>query len=246
MPLTIRVSPVLLLHGKRMIRTIQFKQEVDVGNPITTARIFAAQDADELIFLDVQGAQKGPANLIETLNRVSEELFIPLTAGGGVRDCHDIRLLLQNGADKVLICTNALESPILISQAADKFGSQSVVISIDIKGGKVVGNRATKEYSITPQEWACKATELGAGELVVHSVDRDGAMQGYDVEHIRQIANAVNVPVIAMGGVGNLRHFKEGIDAGANAIAASSIYFFSDQNIIKAKTYLKNEGYKIR
>lgn len=247
-----RLIPVLLLNAGRMVKGVRFGDFRDVGHPVTTARVYDAQGADELIFLDIQAGREGRGALDDVVMQVAEGCFMPLTVGGGVRSIEDFRRLLKAGADKVSINTAAVERPTLISEASAVFGAQCVVVSIDAKRNaqgrrEVVTHAGTRFAGLDPVAWATEAARLGAGELLVTSVDHEGAMKGYDLELIRQVADAVDIPVVAHGGVGTLEHLAEGLREGkASAVAAASIFHFTDQSVIKAKTYLKQAGVGIR
>ncbi|MBI4347019.1 MAG: imidazole glycerol phosphate synthase subunit HisF [Elusimicrobia bacterium] len=247
-----RLIPVLLLNAGRMVKGVRFGEFRDVGHPVTTARVYDAQGADELVFLDIQAAREGRGTLADVVMQVAEGCFMPLTVGGGVRSIDDFRRLLKAGADKVSINTAAVERPALISEAAAVFGAQCVVVSIDAKrnaeGRREVATYAgTKFTGLEPVAWAKEAARLGAGELLITSVDHEGAMKGYDLELTRQVAEAVDIPVVAHGGVGTLEHLAQGLREGkASAVAAASIFHFTDQSVIKAKTYLKQAGVEVR
>ena len=252
--LKVRLIPVLLLKKGRMVKPIKFGEggERDVGWPITTAQIYDSQDADELVFLDVEAGKQGRGFLLDTLEKVAEKCFVPVTAGGGVATLEDFRELLKAGADKVSINTAAMERPELIREAANKFGSQCVVVSIDVRetapghyevftsGGK---NPTGLEVAV----WAKQAAELGAGEILLTSIDKEGTMAGYDLELIKKVSDAVKIPVIANGGAGNRQHFVEAVNIGrASAVAASSVFHFSDSNLTQVKSYIFNAKVAIR
>jgi imidazole glycerol-phosphate synthase subunit HisF len=247
-----RLIPCLLLKAGRCIKTIRFDSIRDVGNPITAARVYDAQGADELIFLDITASHEGRDTLFDLVAQTAEQCFMPLTVGGGVRTVADIRKLLQAGADKVSINTAAVENPAFIREAAGAFGSQCIVVSIDARTQapgryEVFTYRATKPTGLDPVDWARHMADFGAGELLITAVDRDGAMEGYDLELIQSVADAVTVPVIASGGCGTLQHLVEGITLGhASAVAAGSLFHFTDQSVIKAKSYMKSAGLDVR
>ncbi len=252
--LKVRLIPVLLLKNGRMVKPIRFGEggERDVGFPATTARIYDSQDADELIFLDITATSEGRNFLLSTLREVGENCFVPLTAGGGVRTIDDIRDILKAGADKISINTAAVERPEFISEAAKKFGSQCIVVSIDVrkdKDGKFEvfthgGKRAT---GLEVLVWAEEVVHRGAGEILLTSIDREGTMDGYDLDLIKMIADAVPVPVIAHGGAGTRQHFVDAVVMGkASAVAASSVFHFSDSNLTQVKSFIYNAGIPIR
>lgn len=250
----VRIIPVLLLRNGRMVKPIQFgaSGERDVGWPVTTARIYDSQDADELVFLDITATAEGRIFLIDTLREVGENCFMPLTAGGGVRRIEDIHGLLKAGADKVSINTAALERPEFIREAADRFGSQCVVLAVDVKKRpdgtyEVFSERGAKPTGLELVSWVRRAAELGAGEILLTAIEREGTMTGYDLECIRLAANAVSVPVIANGGAGTRQHFVAAVNAGrASAVAASSVFHFSDSNLTQVKSFMHNAGIAVR
>ena len=270
--LTPRLIPVLLFKNGVLVRSQKFHFYQSTGDPITQVERFADWRADELIYLDITQddaynstetmqvigsttSKKGnkitsAKNFIEVVQEVSKRCFIPLTVGGKIRTLEDVRLRIKSGADKVSINTAALERPDFISEVAEKFGSQAVVVSIDFvyKDGKreVYSHGGTKATGWELVAWAKKVQEHGAGEILLNSIDRDGAGSGYDLTSIRAVVNAVQIPVIAHGGVGEYKHFVEGLDAGASAVAAANIFHFREQSIIEAKKYLRNSGVLVR
>ena len=247
-----RLIPSLLLKAGRCIKTIRFDSIRDVGNPVTAARVYDAQGADELIFLDITASHERRETLFELVAQTAEQCFMPLTVGGGVRTVADIRKLLQAGADKVAINTAAVENHDFIREAADMFGSQCIVVSIDARlqaphTYEVFTYRATKPTGHDPVEWAQRMADAGSGEIIITAVDRDGTMEGYDLDLVRSVADAVRVPVIASGGCGTLQHLVEGITHGhASAVSAASLFHFTDQSVIKAKTFMKVAGLDVR
>ena len=247
-----RIIPILLLKNGRMVKTIRFGSYRDVGDPIKTAKIYDAQRADELIFLDIEASREKRGTLIDVVREVSKECFMPFGVGGGIRDLEDIRLLLRGGADKVVINTIAVEDPDFITKAAEKFGSSTIVVSIDVRKNKdgryeVFTNGAGKATGLDPVDWAKIAVERGAGEIIITDADRDGTMEGLNIPLIRSVADSVNVPVIAVGGVANLQDFQNAFtEGGAQAVGAGSIFHFTDQSIIKTRGYLFNEGINVR
>lgn len=235
-----------------MVKGTRFADFRDVGAPVTTAKIYDAQGADELVFLDIAASQERRDILLDVVGKVAEACFMPLTAGGGVRTLADFRNLLLVGADKVAINSAAVESPALITEAARRFGAQCVVVSIDYKRGaggrpEVFTHAGTTPTGLDPVLWARRAVASGAGEVLLTSIDREGTLEGYDVGMIRAVTEAVDVPVIASGGVGNLQHFVDGLRlGGASAVSAGSIFHFTDQSVIKAKTFMKQAGVEVR
>lgn len=247
-----RLIPILLLKNGRMVKTKQFDALRDVGHPVKAAMVYDAQNVDELIFLDITATEENRSTFYEVIQQVTEESFMPFTAGGGLRTVADIRTLLNAGADKVTLNTEAVRRPDFISEAADRFGNQCIVVSIDArkigyKKYEVYINRGREAMGLSPAEWAQQAVERGAGEIMLTSIDREGTMEGYDLELLRQVTDAVSVPVIAHGGAGTPEHFVEAIrDARAHAVAAASIFHFTDQSPIKARAHMKRAGLDVR
>ena len=249
-----RLIPILLLKNERMVKPIQFGAggERDVGWPVTTAKIYNSQDADELVFLDVNATNSGRSFLLDTLKKVAEHCFVPLTAGGGIKTTEDIREILRAGADKVSINTVAMENPNFIRESADIFGRQCIIVSIDaleVEHGKYVvcthGGKTKTNRDVV--EWAKEVAKFGAGEILLTSIDREGTMKGYDINLVRSVADAVSIPVIANGGAGNRAHFVDVIREGhASAVAASSVFHFSDSNIPQVKLFINNSSIPIR
>ncbi len=250
--LRIRLIPTLLLKDGRMIKTKQFDTFRDVGNPTTVAKVYEAQKADELIFLDVTATGEKRQALIEIIAAVAEECFIPLTVGGGIRTSDQARVLLQHGADKVALNTGAVEQPDLISELAKRFGKSTVVVSIDYRKNnlgknEVFTHRGQQSTGLDPVTWAEEAERRGAGEILLTSIDREGTLSGYDIETIRAVADSVNIPVIAHGGAGTTQDFINGITLGhASAVAAASIFHFTDQSIFKGHTSMRQAGLPVR
>lgn len=250
--LKVRLIPVLLLKNGRMVKTKRFSSLRDVGDPVTSARIYNHQTVDELVFLDISEAAKDKMILFDIVTRVAGECFMPLTVGGGIKSIEDIRKLLEVGADKVVINTSAVENPGLIQEASTIFGSSTIIVSIDAK--KIRDNKyevyiKNGKYptGLDPVNWARKAEELGAGEILITSIDREGTMEGYDLQLIKSIANNVSIPVIANGGAGKLEDFYGAINfANASAVAAASIFHFTDQSPIKVRSYLNYQKINVR
>jgi imidazole glycerol-phosphate synthase subunit HisF len=251
--LKIRLIPSLLLRNGRCVKGVQFKNHRDVGHPITAAKVYEAQSADELLFLDIDATTNDRETLYQIISKTAEQCFMPLTAGGGVRSVTDIRALLRAGADKITVNTAVFERPDLIKEGAEEFGAQCIVVSIDHKaapgelGDTVVTNNGTRDTRMPVIEWALQAEELGAGEILLTSVDHEGKRDGYAIDTIRQISDAVNIPVIASGGVGELGDLVSGVtDGHASAVAAASLFHFSDQSVIKAHSYMRHAGLDVR
>ncbi len=252
MALKKRLIPALLLREGRCVKGRQFANFRDTGNPLTAARVYDAQGADELVFLDITASSRGHATTVDVIHHVAEEVFMPLCVGGGLRTVEDIREMLEAGADKVSLNTAVEERPELIAQAARRFGNQCVVVSIDCRlrddgSHEVFTYAGTRATGRDPVEWAREAVDLGAGEIFLTSIDREGTMEGYDLELVRSVADAVTVPVIAHGGCGTLTHLVEGIVEGhADAVSCASILHFTDQSVIKARAHMKTYGVDVR
>lgn len=247
-----RLIPILLLKDGRMVKTIKFDKMRDVGNPVSTAKIYDAQIADELVFLDINATLEGREAIKNTIDRVTKECFMPFAVGGGVKTLKDIQELLKVGADKVVINSAAVETPQLIKNAIEKFGTSNIVVSIDYKinekgENEVYTHGGTKPSGKDPVEWAKEIASLGAGEIILTCIDKEGTMKGYDLDILKKVTDSVDIPVIAHGGVGTLTHLKEGLTlGGASGVAAASIFHFTDQSPIKARQFLVNEGINIK
>ena len=251
-----RVIPCLDVKDGRVVKGVNFVDLVDAGDPVEAAKAYDAAGADELCFLDITASSGNRETIFDVVAQTAEHCFMPLTVGGGVREVKDIRKLLLSGADKVSINTAAVNNPDFVGEAADKFGNQCIVVSIDAKKTSKPGeeNRweifthgGRNETGIDAIEFAIRMTELGAGELLVTSMDRDGSKIGYDIELTRAIADATSVPVIASGGVGDLDHLVEGIrDGHATAVLAASIFHFGTYTIGEAKQYMAEAGLAMR
>ena len=251
-----RVIPCLDVKDGRVVKGVNFVDLVDAGDPVEAAKAYDAAGADELCFLDITASSGNRETIFDVVAQTAEHCFMPLTVGGGVREVKDIRKLLLSGADKVSINTAAVNNPDFVGEAADKFGNQCIVVSIDAKKTSKPGeeNRweifthgGRNETGLNAIEFAIRMTELGAGELLVTSMDRDGSKIGYDIELTRAIADATSVPVIASGGVGDLDHLVEGIrDGHATAVLAASIFHFGTYTIGEAKQYMADAGLAMR
>ena len=247
-----RVIPCLDVKDGRVVKGVNFVNLVDAGDPVVQAKFYDAEGADELCFLDITASHENRATLYDVVRRTAEQCFMPLTVGGGVREVEDIRRLLLAGADKASINTAAVTRPEFVREAAEKFGSQCVVVAIDAKQTapgrwEVFTHGGRRATGIDAIEWAKRMTELGAGELLLTSMDRDGTKQGFDIPLTRAIADAVTVPVIASGGVGALEHLVEGVrDGHASAVLAASIFHFGTHRIRDAKAALGDAGIPVR
>lgn len=246
-----RLIPCLLLKNGRCVKGVQFKNFRDTGNPVTAARIYENQGADELIFLDITATVERREPYYKLIQNVADQCFMPITFGGGIREVEHIRKFLLAGADKVSINSAAVEKPELIREGARIFGKQCIIVSIDAKktdrGYEVYTHSGTRATGLDVFEWAKKAAELGAGELLITSIDNEGTRKGYDLEVIRKVSDSVGIPVIASGGAGTLQHLVDGITiGGASAVSAASIFHFTDQSPIKAKAFMKTAGIDVR
>lgn len=252
MSLAKRIIPCLDVDKGRVVKGVKFVDIRDAGDPVEIAKRYDKAGADEITFLDITASHEGRATTVNMVERIASEVFVPLTVGGGIREIADVRTMLNAGADKVSINSAAIHRPELVKEAADKFGSQCIVIAIDAK--KTAENRweifthgGRKATGIDAVEWAVRMTTDGAGEVLLTSMDSDGTKAGYDLGLVRAIADAVKVPVIASGGVGNLQHLAEGILQGhADAVLAASIFHFGEYTIREAKDYLAAQGIEVR
>lgn len=250
---TKRIIPCLDVNGGRVVKGVNFVHLVDAGDPVEVAKAYDKAGADELVFLDITASSDAREIKLDMVRRVAESIFIPFTVGGGIRTVEDFKAILREGADKISINSSALEQPSLISRAADKFGCQCVVVAIDAKrredgsGWNVYKNGGRVDTGLDAIEWAIKACELGAGEILLTSMDCDGTKTGYDIELTSQIAKEVSIPVIASGGAGTKEHFFDALTrGGADAALAASLFHFKELEIKQLKQYLKEKGIAIR
>jgi cyclase len=246
-----RIIPCLDVKDGRVVKGVQFVDLRDAGDPVEQARVYDAQGADELCFLDITASHENRDTIFDVVRRTAEQCFMPLTVGGGVRSVEDVRKLLLAGADKVSINTAAVTNPDLVRQAAEKFGSQCIVVAIDcrrVQGRfEVFTHGGRKETGLDAVDWAARMADCGAGEILLTSMDRDGTKKGFDIELTRSVADAVSVPVIASGGVGNLDHLVAGVREGhATAVLAASIFHFGAYTIAQAKAHLRKNGVAVR
>ena len=250
---TKRIIPCLDVKDGRVVKGINFVDLVDAGDPVEAAEIYDREGADELVFLDITASSDRRKTVTEMVSRVASRVFIPFTVGGGIRSVDDFREILRAGADKVSVNSAAIMDPGLISTAAEKFGSQCVVVAIDAKrrpdgrGYTIYKNGGRVDMGIDAVEWARKAVSLGAGEILLTSMDADGTKAGYDIELTRAVLEAVSVPVIASGGAGTKEHFYEALSEGkADAALAASLFHFKELSIAEVKTFLKEKGVPVR
>jgi cyclase len=249
-----RIIPCLDVDEGRVVKGINFVDIRDAGDPVEQARTYDAAGADELVFLDITATHEERDIMHEVVRRTADQVFIPLTVGGGLRSVEDMRAMLHAGADKVAVNSAAVKDPSLISRGADAFGNQCIVVAIDAKrrdgdgpDWEVVVHGGRKPTGRDAVEWAVAAAERGAGELLVTSMDRDGTKEGYDLDLLRAITERVRIPVIASGGAGTLEHLREGlVDGGASAVLAASIFHFGEYTVGEAKAYLRDAGLPVR
>jgi cyclase len=256
MSVAVRVIPCLDVDAGRVVKGVNFVDLRDAGDPVELARAYDAQGADELVFLDITASSGDRATTYDVVRRTAEQVFIPLTVGGGVREPDDIDRLLRAGADKVGVNTAAISRPELLREAAQRFGSQCVVLSVDARrcpdgvatesGWEVTTHGGRRSTGIDALGWAVRAAELGAGEILLNSMDADGTKDGYDLALIRAVRAAVTVPVIASGGAGKLEDFAPAVEAGADAVLAASVFHFGDLTIGEVKRALSDAGHAVR
>lgn len=251
--LSVRIIPCLDVHEGRVVKGVNFVNLIDAGDPVEQAKAYEKQGADELIFLDITASSDERRTMIDVVERTASECFMPLTVGGGLRTVENIRDMLNAGADKISLNTAAVTDPDLIRQAASRFGNQCIVVAIDAKRingqsrWEAFTHGGRKSTGLDAVEWAQKVVSLGAGEILLTSMDADGTQAGYDNDLNRAVSSAVEVPVIASGGAGNLNHLADALQiGGANAVLAASIFHFGTYSIRQAKEYLKKRGLPVR
>ncbi len=251
--LTKRIIPCLDVNNGRVVKGINFVNLKDAGDPVEVGAAYSKAGADELVFLDITASNERRATVVDMVREVAKKVFIPFTVGGGIRTIDDFRGVLREGADKVAVNSAALERPELIAEAADKFGSQCVVLAIDAKrredgsGWNVYKHGGRIDMGLDAIEWVKKAVDLGAGEILVTSMDCDGTKNGYDIDLTRKIAETVSVPVIASGGAGTMEHFYDALTEGkADAALAASLFHYKEMEIMDLKKYLKDRGISVR
>ncbi|MEE8110587.1 MAG: imidazole glycerol phosphate synthase subunit HisF [bacterium] len=247
-----RIVPCLDVNAGRVVKGVNFLNLKDAGDPVEAAEAYSRQGADEITFLDITASHEERPIILDVVARTAERVFVPLTVGGGIRAVEDIKALLRAGADKVSINTAAVERPALIEEGAKRFGSQCIVLAVDAKrrgSGRweVYTHGGRKPRGLDALEWVVKAERLGAGEILLTSMDRDGTKEGYDLEITRAVADAVSIPVVASGGVGTPEHLREGlVEGGADAALAASIFHYGEWTISSVKQYLRERGVCIR
>ncbi|QGU02333.1 Imidazole glycerol phosphate synthase subunit HisF [Corynebacterium kalinowskii] len=253
MAVAIRVIACLDVDGGRVVKGVNFDNLRDAGDPVELAARYGQEGVDELTFLDVSASKEGRGTMLDVVRRTAEQVFIPLTVGGGVRSENDVDELLRAGADKVSINTSAIHRPELISELSQRFGAQCIVLSVDARraadqpsGFEVTTHGGTKSAGLDAIEWARRGAELGAGEILLNSMDGDGTQDGFDIELIEKVRAVVDVPVIASGGAGTAAHFPPAVAAGADAVLAASVFHFGTVAVSEVKDALADAGYEVR
>ena len=254
MSLAKRIIPCLDVKDGRVVKGIKFLELRDAGDPVEQAVRYDEQRADELIFLDITASHEGRGSMLDVIRRTAESIFIPFTVGGGVRSVDDFIAILGAGADKVGVNTAALNDPQLIARAADRFGSQCVVVAVDARRVEGAGSAGWEVYThggrrptgVDAIEWAREAERLGAGEILLTSMDTDGTRAGYDLDLLREVSSTVSIPVIASGGAGKLEHLDQALSSGAHAVLAASVFHFGEITVPEARAYLASRGHGVR
>lgn len=253
MTLAVRVIPCLDVDAGRVVKGINFKELRDAGDPVELAKVYDAEGADELTFLDISASHEGRATTLDIVSRTAEQVFIPLTVGGGVGSVEDVDRLLRAGADKVAVNTAAIRRPELVAEIADRFGSQVLVLSVDARrvagtdsGFEVTTHGGRQSAGLDAVAWAQRAAELGAGEILLNAMDADGTQDGFDLDLVRLVRAAVSIPVIASGGAGKVEHFAPAVDAGADAVLAATVFHFGTLRIGEVKAALAGAGHPVR
>ena len=253
MSLAVRVIPCLDVDAGRVVKGINFQQLRDAGDPVELAKVYDAEGADELTFLDISASHEGRATTMEIVSRTAEQVFIPLTVGGGVVSEADVDRLLRAGADKIAVNTAAIRRPELVAEIADRFGNQVLVLSVDARraagtdsGFEVTTHGGRRSAGLDALAWAVQAAALGAGEILLNAMDADGTQDGFDLELIRLVRSEVSIPVIASGGAGAIEHFAPAVDAGADAVLAATVFHFGTLRIPDVKRALRYSGYPVR
>jgi len=257
MPVAIRVIPCLDVDEGRVVKGVNFANLRDAGDPVELAKRYGEAGADELTFLDVSASKEGRGTMLDVVRRTAEQVFIPLTVGGGVRSADDVRELLRAGADKVSVNTAAIANPSLLRELSEEFGAQCIVLSVDARrvpeggaeqpsGFEVTTHGGTRSAGIDAVEWARTGQDLGVGEILLNSMDGDGTKEGFDLDLLRAVRESVTIPVIASGGAGKAEHFPPAVDAGADAVLAASIFHFGEVSIAAVKDALQDAGKEVR
>lgn len=246
-----RIIPCLDVKNGRVVKGVNFENLIDAGDPVKQAKFYYDEGADELCFLDIAASNEDRPIILDVIKKVAEVCFIPLTVGGGIREINDFQQLMLCGADKVSVNSAAIKNPQLITDAANKFGSQCVVVAIDAKKNaqgkyEVFTHGGQKETGLDAIEWAIEAQKLGAGEILLTSMDQDGTKSGYDLDLLQKITSQLTIPLIASGGAGKLEHLADGLKAGANAVLAASIFHFREFSIKQAKEFLAQNNLPVR
>ena len=249
--LKIRIIPCLDVKDGRIVKGINFTDLVDAGDPVEQAKIYSNEGADEICFLDIGASLEKRKIMRNIVAQTAEQVFIPLTVGGGITQIEDIKLLLKSGTDKVSINTAAISNKMLVKESAEKFGSQCIVVAIDVKKHNkdwiVYSHGGTKNTEINALSWMEQLVKLGAGEILLTSMDRDGTKKGFDIDLLKKSNELISIPIIASGGVGKLDHFESGVkEGGANALLAASVFHFAEFSIKEVKMFLKNKGIPVR
>ncbi len=253
MSLAVRVIPCLDVDNGRVVKGINFRELRDAGDPVELAKVYDAEGADELTFLDISASHEERATTLEIVSQTAEQVFIPLTVGGGISSVEDVDRLLRAGADKIAVNTAAIRRPGLIAEIADRFGNQVLVLSVDARrapgtdsGFEVTTHGGRRSAGLDAVEWARRATELGAGEILLNAMDADGTEDGFDLELIRLVRGEVTIPVIASGGAGKVEHFPPAVEAGADAVLAATVFHFGTLRVGQVKKALAEAGYPVR
>jgi cyclase len=253
MSLAVRVIPCLDVDAGRVVKGINFQELRDAGDPVELAKVYDAEGADELTFLDISASHEGRSTTMDIVSATAEQVFIPLTVGGGVSSVADVDRLLRAGADKVAVNTAAIRRPELVAEIADRFGNQVLVLSVDARratntdsGFEVTTHGGRTSSGLDALEWAARAAELGAGEILLNAMDADGTTSGFDLDLIRLVRGEVSIPVIASGGAGAAEHFAPAVDAGADAVLAATVFHFGTLRIAEVKAALIESGHPVR
>jgi imidazole glycerol-phosphate synthase subunit HisF len=253
MSLAVRVIPCLDVDNGRVVKGINFRELRDAGDPVELAKVYDAEGADELTFLDISASHEKRATTLEIVSQTAEQVFIPLTVGGGVGSVEDVDRLLRAGADKIAVNTGAIRRPELVAEIADRFGNQVLVLSVDARrapdtdsGFEVTTHGGRRSAGLDAVEWTRRATELGAGEILLNAMDADGTEDGFDLELIRLVRREVTIPVIASGGAGKVEHFPPAVEAGADAVLAATVFHFGTLRVQQVKQELARAGYPVR